>query len=155
MTHPVPYPAPYFSLVSSDGVRVSLKDFRGQWLVLYFYPQDNTPGCTKEACSFRDEKEEFENSGARIVGVSMDTPESHEAFKLQHKLNFTLVSDPRAEAAQAYGAWKKGLFGEELQRMTFIIDPQGMVQKVYDAVLPAGHGASVRRSLQELQTSTR
>lgn len=147
-----PYPAPDFSLVSSDDTRQSLTDYSGKWLVLYFYPQDDTPGCTLEACSLRDWHTQITNLGADIVGISMDTPDSHEAFRNKHDLPFALLSDPMGETIRAYGAWGKKMFGHEgILRKTFIIDPQGQVQKVYGRVTPIGHGEQISSELKKLQ----
>lgn len=147
-----PYPAPDFSLVSSDDTRHSLDDYDGKWLVLYFYPKDDTPGCTLEACSLRDARSEITTLGAEIVGVSMDTPESHEAFRSKHDLPFVLLSDPMGETIRAYGAWGKKMFGHEgIIRKTFLIDPDGQVQKVYGRVTPVGHGEQIAGDLKQLQ----
>lgn len=147
-----PYPAPDFSLVDDEGNRVSLADFRGSWLVVYFYPKDGTPGCTLEACSFRDVSSELAELGARVVGISLDSADEHAAFKKKYNLDFPLLSDPRAETTQAYGAWGKHMFGGEgLRRMTFVIDPDGMIQKVYRRVTPLEHGIHVASDLAGLQ----
>lgn len=149
-----PYSAPNFSLVSTDGETVGLKDFAGKWLVLYFYPKDDTPGCTVEACSLRDARDEIAALGAEVVGVSSDPAASHEKFTAKYKLNFTLLSDPSHEMMAAYGAWGKKMFGQEgILRKTFIIDPHGMVQKVYGRVTPLGHGEQIVSDLKMLQKS--
>ncbi len=149
-----PYPAPDFSLIASDDVRHSLADYKGKWLVVYFYPKDDTPGCTVEACSLRDAYRDIVASGAEIVGISMDTPDSHDKFREKYGLSFTLLSDPMGETIRAYGAWGKKMFGiEGIQRKTFIIDPEGMVQKVYGRVTPAGHGDQIVAELNELQSA--
>lgn len=135
----VPYKAPDFEL---DGVK--LADFKGRWVVLYFYPKDDTPGCTTEACSFRDARDELTALGVEVVGVSMDDANSHEKFKTKYNLNFHLLSDPDKKVIEAYGAWGKKMFGKEgVLRKTFLIDPEGMVQKVYGRVTPLGHGQQV------------
>lgn len=135
----VPYKAPDFEL---DGFK--LADFKGKWVVLYFYPKDDTPGCTTEACSFRDARDELTELGAEVVGISMDDASSHEKFKAKYNLNFHLLSDPNKKVIEAYGAWGKKMFGKEgLLRKTFLIDPEGMVQKVYGRVTPLGHGEQV------------
>lgn len=149
-----PYQAPDFSLVSDDDTRHRLADYRGEWLVLYFYPKDDTPGCTMEACSIRDSYAELQALNGRIVGVSMDTPEYHRQFKQKYDLPFTLLSDPMGETIRAYGAWGKKLFGREgILRKTFIIDPDGMIIKIYGRVTPAGHGDQIARQLGRLQSS--
>lgn len=147
-----PYTAFDFSLVSSDDTRHSLKDYAGKWLVIYFYPKDDTPGCTLEACSLRDARAQIADLGAEIVGISMDTPESHEAFRNKHDLPFVLLSDPMGETIRAYGAWGKKMFGHEgILRKTFIIDPEGKVQKVYGRVTPLGHGEQIASDLKQLE----
>jgi len=152
MMKPTPYQAPDFSLQGSDGKSHSLSDYKGQWLVLYFYPKDDTPGCTTEACSLRDARDDIVALGAQVVGVSMDDAASHEKFKAKHLLNFTLLSDPDKGAIEAYGAWGKKMFGKEgILRRTFIINPDGMVVKVYGRVTPVGHGEQVVAELQRLQ----
>lgn len=149
----VPYPAPDFALTDSDGNTKALADYKGKWLVLYFYPKDDTPGCTTEACSLRDARDEIAELGAEIVGISRDDATSHEKFKAKHTLNFTLLSDPDKIAMDAYGAWGKKMFGKEgVLRKTFIIDPSGTVVKAYGRVTPLGHGEQVIAELKHLQT---
>lgn len=149
----IPYHAPDFSLQdSATGKTRTLTDYKGKWLVLYFYPKDDTPGCTTEACSLRDARDDITDLGAVVVGISMDEPSLHEKFKTKYKLNFSLLSDPDAVAIRAYGAWGKKMFGREgILRKTFIIDPDGMVQKVYGRVTPLGHGNQVVDELKKLQ----
>ena len=147
-----PYKASDFSLPDSDGKMHSLADYAGKWLVLYFYPKDDTPGCTTEACSLRDARDEITELDASVIGISMDDASSHEKFKAKHSLNFTLLSDPNREVIDAYGAWGKKMFGKEgILRRTFIIDPTGTVVKVYGRVTPLGHGDQVVRDLKILQ----
>ncbi|MFZ2544693.1 MAG: peroxiredoxin [Candidatus Saccharimonadales bacterium] len=147
-----PYQAPDFSLPDETGKLYSLKDFAGQWLVLYFYPEDDTPGCTVEACSLRDARDDIASLGAQIVGVSKDDAPSHEKFKAKHSLNFTLLTDPQKVAIKAYGAWGKKQFGVEgVLRKTFIINPDGIVVKVYGRVTPEGHGEQIVTELRRLQ----
>ena len=149
-----PYPAPDFSLFDNDGHKHSLDDYAGKWIVLYFYPKDDTPGCTVEACSLRDARDDLAALGAEIIGVSKDEASSHERFKAKHSLNFTLLSDTEGTAIEAYGAWGKKMFGKEgILRKTFIIDPKGVVQKVYGRVTPMGHGEQVITDLKALQRS--
>src|ERR1700712_2388714 len=137
----VPYEAPDFSLLGLDGITHSLKDYEGRWIVLYFYPADDTPGCTTEACSLRDSRDILAEMGAEIIGISRDDPNSHEKFKAKYSLNFQLLTDPDAVAINAYGAWGKKQFGREgILRKTFIINPEGQVVKVYGRVTPMGHG---------------
>ena len=148
-----PYPAPDFSLTESvTGATKQLSDYAGKWLVLYFYPKDDTPGCTTEACSLRDARDELTALDAEVVGISMDEPSLHEKFKTKYNLHFDLLSDPDKTAIEAYGAWGKKMFGREgILRKTFLIDPQGIVQKVYGRVTPLGHGEQVIEELRELQ----
>lgn len=147
----VPYNAPNFSLVDDQGGQRSLADYRGQWLVLYFYPKDDTPGCTTEACSMRDAMDEFARRGIAVVGVSADDVASHAKFKAKYHLNFTLLSDPDHATIEAYGAWGKKMFGNEgIQRKTFVIDPDGRVVKVYGRVTPLGHAEQVLAEVEKL-----
>lgn len=149
-----PYQAPDFELPDESGNKKSLNDFSGKWLVLYFYPKDDTPGCTIEACSLRDARDDLIDLGAEVVGVSKDSVDSHDKFKAKHSLNFTLLSDDSGEVIEAYGAWGKKMFGKEgILRKTFIIDPNGNVQKVYGRVTPVGHGAQIISDLKELQST--
>lgn len=149
-----PYKAPNFSLHDEAGNLVELSNFSGSWLVLYFYPKDDTPGCTTEACSLRDARDAITNLGANVVGVSKDDPSSHDKFKSKYNLNFTLLSDPEGLVINTYGAWGKKMFGKEgVLRKTFIIDPDGIVQKVYGRVTPLGHGDQVIKDLEQLQAT--
>jgi len=150
-----PYQAPDFSLPDETGKEHSLKDYRGSWLVLYFYPADDTPGCTVEACSLRDARDDLAALGAQIVGISKDDASAHEKFKAKHSLNFTLLTDPDKIAIEAYGAWGKKMFGVEgILRKTFIIDPNGVVQKAYGRVTPLGHGDQIIAELKRLQADS-
>lgn len=147
-----PYQAPDFSLPNQNGKTIRLSDYGGKWLVLYFYPKDDTPGCTVEACSLRDARDALTNLGAEVIGVSMDEAASHEAFKTKFNLHFQLLSDVDGEVVRAYGAWGKKMFGREgILRKTFIIDPEGNVVKVYGRVTPLGHGEQVVAELKRLQ----
>ena len=149
-----PYPAPDFSLTGSDGAMHTLADYEGKWIVLYFYPKDDTPGCTTEACSLRDARDDIAERGAEIVGVSKDDPSSHEKFKAKHSLNFTLLSDPEGSVIEAYDAWGPKMFGKVgILRKTFLIDPDGVIQKVYGRVTPEGHGEQIIADLKKLQKS--
>lgn len=146
-----PYKAPDFSLPGQDGKSHSLSDYKGKWVVLYFYPKDDTPGCTTEACSLRDSRNDIAAMGAEIVGVSVDDAASHEKFKARYTLNFTLLSDPEMKAIKAYDAWGKKMFGKEgILRRTFIINPEGVVVKVYGRVTPLGHGGQIIEELKRL-----
>ncbi len=145
----VPYTAPDFKLSNENGEQRSLGDFKGKWLVLYFYPKDDTPGCTVEACSLRDARDDLAALGAEVVGVSKDDASSHEKFKAKHSLNFTLLSDPDGKVLEAYGAWGKKMFGKEgVLRKTFLINPDGQVVKVWGRVTPLGHGDQVTTELR-------
>jgi peroxiredoxin Q/BCP len=147
-----PYTAPDFLLNDAHSVAHRLADYVGKWTVLYFYPKDDTPGCTLEACSLRDARDDIAALGAEIVGVSKDDASSHDKFKEKYTLNFTLLSDPDMTAINAYGAWGKKQFGQEgVLRKTFIIDPQGQVVKVYGRVTPLGHGNQIIDDLKKLQ----
>jgi len=147
-----PYLAPSFSLQDDQGEAHSLADYSGKWVVLYFYPKDDTPGCTVEACSLRDARDEITALGAEIIGISQDDAAAHEKFKAKHTLNFTLLSDPHKQVIEAYGAWGKKMFGKEgILRRTFIINPGGMVVKVYGRVTPLGHGEQIVTELKILQ----
>ncbi len=149
---PVPYMAPDFTLQDESGKTHSLADYKGKWLVLYFYPKDDTPGCTAEACSLRDAATDMSELDAEIVGVSADDAKSHGKFIAKHHLNFTLLSDPNKGVIEAYGAWGKKMFGKEgILRRTFIINPHGEVVKVYGRVTPLGHGEQVTAELKRLK----
>jgi peroxiredoxin Q/BCP len=127
--------APEFTLFDSREREVSLSDFRGTWLVLYFYPKDNTSGCTREALDFNDLREEFEKEGARVLGISPDSSASHGKFAAKHGLEFPLLSDPEKSVLQAYGAWgTKKNYGKEYQgviRSTFLLSPEGVIEAVW------------------------
>lgn len=147
-----PYRAPDFTLNDSEGNQHTLAGYVGKWIVLYFYPKDDTPGCTIEACSLRDARDDIASLGAEVIGISKDEASSHEKFKSKHSLNFTLLSDPDATTIEAYGAWGKKMFGQEgILRRTFIINPEGTVVKVYGKVTPLGHGKQVVEALKILQ----
>jgi len=150
-----PYPAPDFTLPNETGKDVSLKDFRGKWVVVYFYPKDDTPGCTTEACSLRDARDDLAEMGTEVIGISKDTVSSHDKFKAKYQLNFTILSDTSGKTIEAYGAWGPKMFGSlGIQRKTFIVSPDGQVVKVYGRVTPAGHGEQIIKDLKELQTSS-
>lgn len=150
-------PAPDFNLVDQTGTQRSLQDYAGKWLVLYFYPKDNTPGCTEEACNFRDVRDSIAALGnAEVVGISRDSVRSHAKFAEKHKLNLTLLSDPDAQAIKAYNAWgERKLFGRlflGILRNTYIIDPNGQIVKEYLGVDPAKHATEIIHDLQTLQS---
>ena len=146
--------APDFTLLTDEGTKFKLSSLKGQPVVLYFYPKDDTPGCTKEACGFRDAKAKFGMSGAVVVGVSPDGPESHAKFRAKYKLPFTLLCDPDHVVAEQYGAWReKTLYGKKsmgIVRSTYLIDAKGRVAKVFKAVKPDVHAGQVLAALTEL-----
>jgi peroxiredoxin Q/BCP len=146
-------PAPDFSLTTSDGSQVSLKDYRGKWVVLYFYPKDFTSGCTMEARNFQRDLAKYEEAGAVVLGVSVDTAQSHKDFCAKEGLNFKLLADPDATVSTEYGS-VMDYKGEKLAaRNTFIINPEGQVAKVYTGVKPAEHSEQVLKDLAELKKS--
>ena len=146
-------PAPDFSAETDRGETVSLKDFAGKHVVLYFYPKDDTPGCTTEACNFRDNISLLEAEGAVVLGISLDSVPSHQKFRDKFELPFTLLSDPEHEVADAYGVYgQKTFMGREymgLDRATFLIGPDGTLEKVWPKVKPDGHADEVLAALQE------
>ena len=146
--------APAFYLTADDGAKVRLSAFKGQPVVLYFYPKDDTPGCTKEACAFRDRSAELAALGAKVLGVSPDSVERQAKFRDKYGLNFPLLSDPDHQVAEKYGAWReKTLYGKKslgIQRSTFLVDAQGKVAKVWPRVQVAGHDEQVLLALREL-----
>jgi thioredoxin-dependent peroxiredoxin len=144
-------PAPDFELTSDTGERVKLSDFRGRPVVLYFYPKDDTPGCTTEACEFRDAYDVFRERGAEVLGVSPDDVASHGKFKSKYGLPFTLLADPDHKVAEQYGVWtERKNYGKTymgINRSTFIIDPEGNVARAMMGIKPAGHASAVLNSL--------
>ena len=149
--------APAFTLTADDGSQVKLADLQGRPVVLYFYPKDDTPGCTKEACAFRDRKAELEKLGAAVFGVSPDTVESHVKFRDKFELNFRLLADPDHALAEKYGAWReKNMYGKKsmgIQRSTYLIDAEGRVAKVWQRVQVEGHDEEVLAALRALGTA--
>lgn len=146
--------APSFTLPDQDGQNRSLIEFAGKWVVLYFYPKDDTPGCTKEACTIAEVYNDFAALGAVVLGVSADSPESHKKFREKYNLPFTLLSDPTVKMIQSYKAWKrKMMFGRKflgIQRMTYIINPSGEIVKVYPKADPASHALELLSDLKIL-----
>ncbi len=144
-------PAPDFTLTSDAGEDVSLSDFRGRPVVLYFYPRDDTPGCTTQACGLRDAYDELERAGAVVLGVSPDKPRRHAKFKEKYRLPFTLLADTEHEVADRYGTWgEKRYQGRTyigVKRTTFVVAPDGTVAKVMPDVKPASHAEDVLRAL--------
>ena len=145
--------APEFSLTSNEGKPVSLKDYRGKWVVLYFYPKDFTSGCTLEAHNFQRDLAKYEQMNAVILGVSVDTAESHKDFCTKEGLSFKLLSDPEGKISNEYGSIMEYQGAKYSARNTFVIDPKGKVAKVFMKVKPAGHSEEVLQALGELQKS--
>jgi peroxiredoxin Q/BCP len=139
--------APEFQMLDDTGVSRKLSDFRGKNVVLYFYPKDDTPGCTKEACNFRDDYSAYEKAGVVILGVSPDTVESHVKFKKKFQLQFPLLADEEHKVCDAYGTWgPKKFMGKEYEgvlRTTFLIDGDGKIKKVYENVRPSEHSSEL------------
>jgi thioredoxin-dependent peroxiredoxin len=146
--------APAFTLDTDTGTTVALKEFRGTPVVLYFYPKDDTSGCTTQACEFRDVMPRFRKIGAVILGVSPDTVKSHAKFKAKFDLPFTLLADTAHAVAERYGVWKeKSMYGRKymgVERTTFLIDAKGVLRHVFEKVTPAGHAADVEAALASL-----
>lgn len=147
-----PYKAPDFSLPDINGKTHTLAEYNGTWVIMYFYPKDDTPGCTTEACSLRDARDTLAEMGAEIIGISKDDASSHEKFKSKYSLNFTLLTDTDGGVIEMYGAWGKKMYGSEgILRKTFIINPDGQVVRVYGRVTAMGHGGQVIDELKRLQ----
>ncbi|HKA23380.1 MAG TPA: thioredoxin-dependent thiol peroxidase [Candidatus Eisenbacteria bacterium] len=146
-------PAPEFTLNANGGESVSLSDFLGKTVVLYFYPKDDTPGCTKEACDFRDSWEQITDAGAVVLGVSGDSVPSHDKFRKKYSLPFTLLSDPQHKVSEAYGAWtQKTLYGRSslgIERSTFVIGPDGKTKAIFRKVKVDGHIDEVLKAVEE------
>ena len=144
-------PAPDFELESDTGDKVKLSQFRGRPVVLYFYPKDDTPGCTTEACEFRDAYDVYRERGAEVIGVSPDTVTSHEKFKSKYQLPFTLLADPDHEVAEKYGVWGERKYAGKtymgIKRSTFVIDEDGNVARAMLGIKPAGHAEEVLNAL--------
>jgi peroxiredoxin Q/BCP len=146
--------APAFTLQADDGSKVKLSDLKGSPVVLYFYPRDDTPGCTREACAFRDRQDEIQGLGAKVFGISPDTVESHVKFRDKYSLNFPLLADPDHKMADKYGAWReKNMYGKKsmgIQRSTYLIDANGKVAKLWKRVQVDGHDQQVIDALNAL-----
>jgi peroxiredoxin Q/BCP len=144
-----------FHLADEDGIFHNLSDYKGKWVVLYFYPRDDTPGCTLEACSFRDTLLDLKQYGVEILGVSKDSVYSHKKFKEKHRLNFTILSDESKETIKAYGAWGvKKFMGKEFEgtiRKTYLIDKDGKIAKVYEKVNPSKHAKEILDDIKALE----
>ena len=149
--------APAFALADENGEKVRLSELAGNWVVLYFYPRDDTPGCTVEACDFTSGLKSFEKLGAKVCGCSPDSAESHQKFIEKFKLKITLLSDPAHKVMEKYGAWgEKNMYGKIVQgviRSTVLIDPKGKVARHWKRVKTRGHADSVRKALEELQSA--
>ena len=147
--------APEFTLPDQNGELVSLSSFLGKKVVLYFYPKDNTSGCTKEACSFRDAKPDFDNLNAVVIGVSKDSAKAHRSFIEKQSLNFMLLIDEKAEVLEKYEAWgEKSMYGKKYMgiiRCTYVIDENGMIIKTYPKVSVATHGQDVKNFLESIK----
>ena len=143
--------APDFKLNDESGNIISLDYFRGKWVVIFFYPKDNTPGCTKEVCNFRDDFSTIKSLGAHVIGISLDKTTSHQKFKEKYQLPFKLLSDPQGEVAKKYGALFKFMFIKFSRRHSFIIDPQGLIRKEYRSVNPTTHSIQIIDDLRTLQ----
>ena len=145
--------APAFKANDADGNSISLKDLRGQKVVLYFYPKDDTPGCTKEACSFRDAFSQFKKKGIAVLGVSPDKEASHQKFVTKYKLPFTLLADTDRSIAEAYGVWgEKKFMGRTymgVHRTTFLIDEKGKIKKIFEKVKPEDHASEVLQAFAD------
>jgi thioredoxin-dependent peroxiredoxin len=146
--------APDFSMPTDGGGSVSLSGLKGKKVVLYFYPKDDTPGCTKEACAFRDALPDFSGVDAVVIGVSRDPVKSHDKFKAKYELNFPIASDEDGKASEAYGTWvEKSMYGKKymgMERATFVIDGQGIVRNVWRKVKVDGHAAEVLKAVQAI-----
>ena len=145
-------PAPDFSLPDQDGRNRSLSEFRGSWLVLYFYPRDDTPGCTRQACAFRDDRNTLAALGAEVVGVSVDDVESHLDFAKEYRLPFPLLADAGGAVAARYGSLRDLGLIKLARRNTFLIDPQGRIAKVYLSASAAGNSQEVLEDLRRMQS---
>ncbi len=146
--------APNFNLLDQDGKSHSLADYKGSWFLLYFYPKDNTTGCTQEACMLRDDFLGFKKLKVKIVGVSIDSPKSHKKFANEYNLPFTLLSDEDKKTVNSYGVWQeKSMYGKKYMgtvRTSFLINPKGVIEKIYEKVVPAEHSKEVLEDLKQI-----
>lgn len=156
--HQAGTPAPAFCLPDKDNTEICLTTFAGKWIILYFYPKDNTPGCTTEAKGFNEDLEEFSRLNAEIIGISADSCKSHAKFAGTHGLNILLLSDESHTIIEKYGAWQpKKILGREILgtvRTTYLIDPDGIIREVWPHVRVTGHVEAVKKRLEELQASS-
>jgi peroxiredoxin Q/BCP len=161
VSHPAK-PAPAFALLDQHGIARRLEDYRGRWVVVYFYPKDESLNCTRQACNFRDEYRIIAQFGnAEIIGINKGSVESHRHFAEKHHLNFPILSDPDYAVTNAYGAWKFNFRGARLlnstfstRRNTYLVNPEGLIVKTYRSVNPNNHAADVIRDLQRLQAKS-
>ena len=147
-------PAPEFKLKNSYGELVALERFKGKWLLVFFYPKDDTPRCTKEACSLRDNYTEIQKLNANIVGISIDSSDSHKDFKEKYNLPFMLLSDPDGKTAKKYGALNNFFIFKLAKRQSFIIDPDGIIRRVYQDVLPSNHAQDIKNDLETFERNS-
>ena len=147
--------APSFSMLDQSEEKHTLKQYAGEWILIYFYPKDDTPGCTKEACTIAEVYNDFERLGVKVLGVSKDSPRSHQKFAEKYNLPFTLLSDPEMQMIVKYGALKeKKMFGRAVRgthRISYLIDPDGKIAKIYPTVDPASHAAQLLQDIKELK----
>jgi peroxiredoxin Q/BCP len=142
-------PAPDFTLKDQNGHEYSLSDFKGQWVLIYFYPKDDTPGCTTEACTFRDRYADIQTSELNVIGISTDDVKSHKSFSAKYNLPFTLLADTSGEVSKIYGT--KFPIINTAKRQSFLIDPKGIVRKIYEKVTPADHPEEILEDLKKLK----
>lgn len=147
-------PAPDFKLKNSYGDLVSLDEFKGEWLLVFFYPKDDTPGCTKEACSLRDNYSDIKKLNANVVGISIDSSDSHKDFKEKYNLPFMLLSDPDGETAKKYGSLNNFFIFKLAKRQSFIIDPEGTIRRVYRDVSPSNHAQEIKEDLEAFKRNS-
>jgi len=147
--------APDFSLMNQDNIEVTLNDYRGQWVVLYFYPKDNTSGCTKEAIDFTEHLDEYRKLNARVFGISPDSVDSHQKFIKKYNLTIDLLADPNHEVLEKYGVWQeKSMYGRKyfgVVRSTYLINPKGKIEKVWEKVSVDGHADAFMCEIQDYQ----
>ena len=147
--------APQITLADQQGTTRTLNEFLGNWVLIYFYPKDNTPGCTREACGIRDTWDRFEQSGVTVLGISADSVESHQKFIKDHQLPFTLLSDPEKKVIKAYEALgEKMMFGKKytgILRVSYLIDPEGKIRRAYSKVQPNKHAEQILKDMTELK----
>lgn len=147
--------APYFELEDQSGTIRKLTDYKGKWVLVYFYPKDDTPGCTTEACGLRDNHDELERLGVQVLGISKDSVKSHDKFAKKYDLNFPILSDESTDTIKAFGAWGvKSFMGrkfEGINRKSYLIDPNGEIRKEYDKVNPTKHATEIIEDVKEFQ----